>query len=220
MIATIADGTLQQDVLQELKWDPSIDATNIGVVVKDGVVTLTGYVNSFADKWAAEKAAKRVYGVQAVVSRIEVKLPGSSERTDEDIAHDAVAALRNNVSVPDDKIKVSVSDGWVTLEGEVDWQYQKSVAEDAVRYLRGVKGVVNLITVKPVASPTELKQRIEQAFKRSAEIDARRVSVDVDGGKVTLRGTVRSWAERDEAERQAWAAPGVWSVENEIRVEP
>jgi osmotically-inducible protein OsmY len=220
MIATIADATIQQDVLQELKWDPSIDATNIGVAVKDGVVTLTGYVHAFVDKWAAEKAAKRVYGVHAVVNRIEVRLPGSSERTDEDIARDALAALRNNVSVPDDKIKVTVSDSWITLEGEVDWQYQKNAAEDAVRHLRGVIGVVNLISVKPAALATELKQRIEEAFKRSAEVDARRVSVEVDGGKVTLRGTVRSFAERDEAERQAWAAPGVWSVENEIRVEP
>jgi osmotically-inducible protein OsmY len=220
MIATITDAALQQDVLNELKWEPSVDASKVGVSVADGVVTLSGEVSSFAEKWAAEKAAKRVHGVRAVVNKIEVRLPGTQQRTDEEIARDAVMALQNNVSVPDDKIKATVSDGWVTLEGEVDWQYQKQVAEDAVRYIRGVKGVINLIRVKPVASPGEIQRRIEEAFKRSAELDAKRVTVEVDGGKVILRGTVRSWTEREEAERQAWSAPGVWSVENEIRVEP
>jgi osmotically-inducible protein OsmY len=218
MIATITDAELQRDVIAELKWEPSVDATAVGVSVKEGVVTLTGNVSTYPEKWAAEEAAKRVHGVRAVVNEIKVKLP--AERTDEDIARDAVAALRSNISVPDDRVKVIVSQGWVTLEGEVDWQYQKVAAESAVRYLAGVKGVTNLITVKPQVSPDEIRRKIEDAFKRSAELDAKNITIEVEGGKVRLSGTVRTWAEREEAERQAWAAPGVYQVENLIIVEP
>ena len=216
----VTDVELQRAVLDELRWEPSVDPADVGVSVKEGVVTLTGHVTSYAEKWAAEKAAKRVYGVKAVANELDVKLPGENKRSDEDIAIAAVNALRSNILVPDDKIKVTVSDGWVELEGEVEWQYQKTAAENSVRYLTGVKGVSNLIKVKPRVSPSELKAKIEDAFKRAATLDASRVTVEVDGNKVILRGTVRSWADKEEAEREAWAAPGVYSVENLITVEP
>jgi osmotically-inducible protein OsmY len=214
----MTDLELKRNVESELNWEPSVNAAEIGVAVKDSIVTLTGHVQSYWQKIAAERAASRVSGAKAVVNELEIRLPSSSERTDEDIARAAVNALNWSISVPPDRIKVKVSKGWITLEGTVEWQYQKAAAEKAVRDLVGAKGVVNLVDVKPRASTVEVKAAIEAALKRSAEVDASHIKVEADGDKVTLRGTVRSWSEREEAERAAWRSPGVRSVDNRITI--
>jgi osmotically-inducible protein OsmY len=214
----MTDLELKKKVEDELNWEPSVNAAEIGVAVKSGIVTLSGNISSYWQKFSAERAAARVNGVKAVVNELEVRLPTSSERTDEDIARAAVSHLNWSVSVPSDRIKVAVSKGWITLEGTVEWNYQRVAAENAVRHLIGVKGVSNLIEVKPQVSKGEVKAAIEAALKRSAELDASRITVETDGDRVILRGTVRSWAERNEAERAAWKAPGVRMVDNRITV--
>jgi osmotically-inducible protein OsmY len=214
-----SDNSIRDEVLLELKWDPKISsASDIAVAVKDGVVTLSGFVPSFWEKVAAEKAVKRVYGVRGIANDIEVKL--FWQRTDPEIARDAVHELESHVSIPADRIKVTVKDGWVTLEGTVDWEYQKSLAQSAMKKLKGVSGVTNKIQVTPKASAAEVKSKIEEALRRSAELDARRITVEIEGSTVKLYGSVSSWAERDEAERAAWSAPGTTMVENHILVNP
>ena len=216
--AAPSDEQIQRDVLAELKFEPRVAPNEIGVAVKDGVVTLMGWVDSYTKRWAAEEAAHRVRGVKAVANDIEVRLPLSAERTDVDIAAAAVRALESDAMVPIDKLDVTVSKGWVTLKGEVEWQYQKQDAERVVRRLSGVRGVTNLILVKPRLTASELKEKIELALVRSAQVDAQRITVEVQGTKAILRGTVRAWAEREEAERAAWAAPGITAVENLITI--
>jgi osmotically-inducible protein OsmY len=212
------DTELRDSVLDELSWEPMVDPAEIGVSVSDGVVTLTGFVESFTEKTAAEEAAKRVYGVRAVANDIEVHLAGSMARTDADIARAARNVLDWNTMIPGDDITVTVRNGWVTLEGSVDWQYQKESAANAVRNLTGVKGVENIISIRERERSQEIESKIEDALRRSAELDARRIHVDRQDGTVVLHGNVRSWFERMEAESAAWSAPGVTDVDNEITV--
>lgn len=212
------DTQLQKDVIDELRWDPRVNEAEIAVSAKGGVVTLTGTVETYAQKYQAERAVERVAGVRAVADDLQVKVIGSLERSDTDIAHAAVNALRWDTEVPDEKLTVKVENGWVTLKGETEWNYQKAAAERGVRYLAGVKGISNQITVRPNASVAEVKSKIEDALKRSAELDAKRIVVETADGSVTLKGTVRSWTERADAERAAWAAPGVKEVHDKLLV--
>jgi osmotically-inducible protein OsmY len=213
-----SDTQLERDVREELAFDPKVGEKAIAVSAKDGVVTLTGSVPTYASKVAALHDAERMNGVRVVVEHIDVSLPDTHARSDADLARAVADALRWDVEVPDSKIKTLVRDGWITLEGTVDWAYQRFAAEGAVRYLAGVKGVRDLIAVSPSpASSVDVKQRIKAALTRSAEADAQRITVDTaDGGSVTLRGTVHSWAERGEVVRAAWATPGVQKVEDEL----
>lgn len=216
----MTDRELQEHVQNALDWEPSIDAAEIGVTVDGGVVTLRGDIKSYAEKAAAERVALAVYGVKAVANDINVRLGGGQQRTDTEIAQAALSALKWNTMVPDEKITLTVSNGLVTLKGQVDWEYQRAAAANLVRDLTGVRGVSNSITVKPHVSATDVKSKIEAALRRSAEVDARRINVAVADGKVMLSGNVHSWFERSEARQAAWAAPGVKEVEDHIAVVP
>lgn len=215
------DTELQHAVMEELAWDPSVNAAEIGVSAESGIVALSGIVKSLPQKWAAEKAAQRVSGVKAITDEIAVKLPGDSELSDTEIARAAVNALDWNASVPRSLVKVVVTHGRVTLEGTVQFHYERVAADYAVRGLTGVRDVANLISVKPPqATTTDIKHKIEQAFERAADLDAQAISVETKDGKIILRGKVKTWAERDQAELAAWAAPGVSHVENKLVISP
>jgi osmotically-inducible protein OsmY len=213
------DMQLRDDVLDELRWEPSINEKAIGVEVKEGVVTLAGFVDNYAQKYAAERAAERVTGVRALADDVVVRLPSSATRTDTDIAAAALKALDWDVEVPNEAVKVKAENGWIWLEGKLEWQYQKTSAERAVRNLMGVKGVSNMIRLVPKhVSTTEVSKNIRDALRRTAEFEADRITVEALDGKVTLRGAVKSFAEREDAERAAWSAPGVTTVEDRIVV--
>ncbi len=212
--------TARRNVEAELDWEPAVhNASAIGVGVTRGVTTLSGHVGTYAEKWASERAAERVSGVTALVSELDVHLPSSLERTDEDIAQAAVNAVKWSASIPRDSIRVAVSKGWLTLDGAVQWQFQRDAAEEAVRHLNGVRGVSNLISLKTPISKAVIKADIEAALKRRAQLDAEQIDVSVAGHDVTLTGSVKTYAERQEAGRTAWAAPGVDSVQNRLSVE-
>lgn len=212
------DSDIKRDVEAELKWDPVIDATDIAVAVSNGVVTLTGFVRSYADRSEAEVVAKRVKGVVGIANDLKVRLANDSQRPDPEIARDAVAALQAELPHSSQSMKVVVKDGWITIEGNAEWHYQRTRAEDAVRRVKGVKGITNVISLRPPVAPTDIKARIQEAFRRNAEFDASHISVETSGSEVILRGTVRSWVERQEAERVAWRAPGVTDVHNRITI--
>jgi osmotically-inducible protein OsmY len=213
-----SDVALKDRILQELKWEPMVNEAGIGVIVEDGVVTLTGNVPKWPERDAAERAARRVFGVKAIANDLEVRLPFDSERTDADLAREVANAVDLNTYVPRDRVKVSVHQGWVTLSGEVEWQFQKIAAETALRYLRGLKGTINTLTVKPRVSPADVKGKVVAALERQVLSDARGITVEAVDRKVTLRGKVRSWAEHDAVEQAAWSAPGVAEVENHVKV--
>ena len=212
------DTDLKRSVEEELRFDPSLHGVDIAVALKDGVVTLTGFAHSYTQKYEAERVVKRVAGVRGVANDIEVRLPDVDAKPDPEIARDAIEAIKRDLPLSWDRIKVVVKSGWVTLEGEAEWNYQRERAVAAARRVTGVKGVTNLIEIKPSVPPSEIKHKIEQAFRRSAELDANRITVETKGSDVVLHGTVRSWAEQQEAERAAWAAPGVRHVDNRITV--
>ena len=210
------DKQLQTDVIAELSWEPSVHAAQIGVEVKEGVVTLAGHVGSYAEKWNAERATQRVSGVKAIAVEMDVKLPALGQRNDGDIAKSAANMLSWASSVPDDAIKVLVENGWITLSGSVDWHFQKQAASDAVRFLAGVKGFSDQITIKPTVTTRAVKADIEAALNRRATRDAKKISVRVDGAEVTLTGTVHSYAEREIATNSAWGTPGVRNVVDDM----
>jgi osmotically-inducible protein OsmY len=214
------DSEIERDVKAEFGWNPDLKSTDIAISVKNGVVTLVGFVPRYIDKYEAEKAAKRVAGVLAVANDIEIRLPAVDERPDPEIAREAVTALKNQLPFSYERIKAVVRNGWVTLEGDVERQYQRQTAERAVRHLKGVKGIINDIKIKPRVEPSDIKRKIEEAFRRTAEVDASQITVEAHGGEVILKGKVRSWVERDEAERVAWLAPGVIKVDDRIVVSP
>ena len=215
---TKSDVQLQRDVIDELRWDPAVGPSEVGVAAKDGVVTLTGAVSSVAMKFAAIHAAERVAGVKALAEDLVVEVPSNFKRSDTEIAHAAVNALTWNVEVPSDSVKVRVDNGWLILDGELDWEFQRSAAVKCVRSMTGVRGVTNNLKLKPHAFAPDVRDRIQNAIKRSAEVDSKRISVEAINGRVILRGTVRSWAERQDAERAAWSAPGVTAVDDQIAI--